>query len=589
MAILSGMDGNEKKEEFLNNLDLNDIGDYKEIASFAVQVITANEFLVRQNLFSSQIKGRAFLENCIKALSEEYHHNKEGYFSSLEHIDMNDLGSKEANNPYLYVLRHFLPNFIEYNDTPDSIYKVYNDKFYDKSSCVPDWKSMKAIMFDLVQYSADLIQINPVFAQYIYNAREDWSISNKLSIIEALYNSQIVNDNIRLQYLVPHGDVATHVLEDSKINISEKYMFLEHNAQGAKKALVIYGYDHNGAFAGNELVLKLFNNGYDVLVVDARTKTIALSDIKSSILDADFKDLDEVYVEMHGGDPMVISDTLLVMNNKDDYFSGTYNYVTASDLFQLIADLIESKPIKAIVASCNSQLLTHKIANILPEDSEILTLSENQHVMGKHYNIIGYTQLYDVFNKFIGEDNLGLSVSKIHYYLGDYDSSITYQNNELPSSTYGKIGECNFRASVNVNKEDIAELQSKNNMSDVVLEISEYLSVDDNQEKVSRDVEDFFDKMLSSDNQYPLFEYRENNDPNFHKYLGISEAMYDIYGQCGNGDIKDSSFVPNEDYWLLENVAYLGFNYHPLITNTVVTGIGKVINYLNNYSSSEEF
>jgi hypothetical protein len=85
--------------------------------------------------------------------------------------------------------------------------------------------------------------------------------------------------------------------------------------------------------------------------------------------------------------------------------------------------------------------------------------------------------------------------------------------------------------------------------------------------------------MTSSENQYPLFEYRKNNDPKFHKYLGISEAIYDIYGQCGNGYIKDSSFVPNEDHWLLEDIAYLGFNYHPLITNVVVGAIEAVMEF----------
>jgi len=126
----------------------------------------------------------------------------------------------------------------------------------------------------------------------------------------------------------------------------------------------------------------------------------------------------------------------------------------AKDLFKALVKEIGEKPLKVMVSSCHSQLLTHKITTTLPAGSEIVTLSEDQVINGEHYV---YNSQYDVYtNIFYGKNtDIRMELAKSIYYFS-YPSFVNIQ-----SITYGKLGKCNFRTPVNINKKDIKELLLK--------------------------------------------------------------------------------------------------------------------------------
>lgn len=228
-------------------------------------------------------------------------------------------------------------------------------------------------------------------------------------------------------------------------------------SSNGKKALVIKGYDHNGAFANSEeLITALKNNGYNVLAVDAHKQAISLAEIREKIKLENFNDLDEVYILMHGKNPLVATDTSLLFNKFSlSPFAQEYA-LTASNLLEAIVEETGNLPIKVLLASCHGQLAFNQAHKILPTGSELITLSEDQVIEGKHYAIDGHG-LQTVHNAVhLIEDFRELAqLSNRHFFM-------------TPSPTYQKIGECNPRTSMNFTKNDLETLLSQVAREDVI-------------------------------------------------------------------------------------------------------------------------
>ncbi len=90
-------------------------------------------------------------------------------------------------------------------------------------------------------------------------------------------------------------------IKSYKPSRDSKYEVLSKNGS-AKKALVIYGADHNEAFSNSITEIDLVNSGYQVLLIDARRKIITVQDITNIIKESGFNNLEEIYLNMHGND-----------------------------------------------------------------------------------------------------------------------------------------------------------------------------------------------------------------------------------------------------------------------------------------------
>ncbi len=325
-----------------------------------------------------------------------------------------------------------------------------------------------------------------------------------------------------------------------------------------KKALVIYGYDHNGFSKGNTAEVNLFYKGYDVLVIDARNQYISLSSLPKIIQETNYFNLDLIYLNMHGNRGYFISDTILNLNKQSAYVK-----VAASELFKIIMRTINNVPIKVIIVSCHSQLFSHKALNILPNKSEILMLGEDQKIDTKEYIFNSYRSYALKFNEILLEQkdlNLRKIIAKSHYYhnnLHVHEEQPDYGFFH-PSHTYGMIGRCNFRTPVNFSKKDLKELLLKTTKFEVISEVTEYLNEQNKEEDIKEYLDKFFEKIESTDDNHPLLKYRENTifNSDFHKYLGISSALYGLYDQCGKGYIQDSNVLANEDAFISSEIMY---------------------------------
>ncbi len=86
---------------------------------------------------------------------------------------------------------------------------------------------------------------------------------------------------------------------------------------------------------------------------------------------------------MHGGDPLLVSDTLLTLNKKFSSFSGSH--VLAHDLLHILVSSTNGQALKIVVNSCYGQLMTNKALEILPHNSEILTVSDQSYSSNNNY------------------------------------------------------------------------------------------------------------------------------------------------------------------------------------------------------------
>lgn len=211
----------------------------------------------------------------------------------------------------------------------------------------------------------------------------------------------------------------------------------------SKKVLVIKGYDYNRGFSQIEdHVNDLKSKGYEVLFIDANKQPTSLKEIGHQIHKENFSDLDEVYIFMHGSNPIIISDTSLLFNQFSIFPYDEEHVITTSKLLNTIVESTHHRPLKVLLKSCHGQLAFNQAHRILPEGSELVTLSEDQFVNGIHY----------VFNSHGGQ------------YIQPYEGSNfreiiqgtrKYNDKLYPSPTYQKIGVCTPRTTINFSKTEL--------------------------------------------------------------------------------------------------------------------------------------
>lgn len=517
------------------------------------------------------------IEKMIWLLSTRFNQNKKDYIDALEknpHPTMinyfafmqkeNGVVSCIPEKYEIYILLNYLPNFYSkrnnYHCENRIVLEKYSVTFSDAIKVEENINSL------LIKVLPDLINLNPAIAEKIQLPINRWYYTNPnltLIVFDALMNSdKTFSYQQKLVYLIKYNQnkPGTFYIEDIELVNYYGAMSIKHvnDSQHHKKALVIYGEDHNNSFSDSETEFKLLENDYDVLKIDARNHTVSLEFIINSINIYGFRDLDEVYLNMHGGEHLFVTDTDLSLNKLNLNKHSAPQAITANSLIKIISDTTFNRPLKIVVYSCNGQLLTHKVSSILSKGSEIITLAENQILEDIHIQLnkgCGFD-----FKYLKDTDDIRKIAAKSTFY---HNSGL---NKDIASFTYGKIEYCNFRTPVNLSKKDIQELLNNTSPMEVVKKVSAYLS--DNEDE-GTDIINYtlklFDLVNSTNSNYPLIEYRDNKHDDFSKYLGVASAIYGIYDQCGEGVISDSDFVPNRDNGFLEKIVYEGwqaaFNY----------------------------
>lgn len=569
------------KELFLKAININEIGDYKALIIFLSDLVSINFFHYEtHNRCDFQLEcphpldkggyNSLFLENALDVLAIEYKENPNEYKSYLNSFEAKE--NVKIYDPWLYVLANFLPGFIE-SRTEEDLFNYFGIKFLISS--IESYKGNPG------KYSAELIKLNPAFARYAANKKYHYKLNNqdREKNIKALAEADSIPDKLKLSYKLEllKQKIGEHVLPNqSSLYVNTKYSIIKHK-DSTKKALVIYGYDHNGAFKGDSTELNLFLNGFDVLLIDARDTIVSKKDISSVIKESGYSDLSEIYINMHGSNAYVVTDTLFTLNS---HLSSEHSIVSASSLFKNIVSELNGQPIKVMINSCHSQLFSHNALNILPNGSEILMQSEDQEINGYRYSFDAYESLYKGINELLGIEDYRIISAKAAYYINN--NKAPDFNFKIPSSTYIKLGKCNFRTAVNFSQKDLNELLSKVSKEEVSEKVSIYLnnSID---QSITDDVYNFFNILESTADEYPLLNYREYNSSNssFPKYLGIASAIYGIYDQCGNGYIADSDFIRNNDSFFGKMVLDMVLNAPPLISNALLFAAGKVIDFMS--------
>lgn len=564
--------GNLVKKEFFDSFDHSQLQDYKEFVTLLEDLVSVDF------LFSSFNARDSFVYRSVEFLQDAYISNRTEYivfikgFHVERHFDPKLLNQHGVD---LYLLYNFLPSLYNFPELQkDAFHGDRNSlRLYDFKAHPKQNESMKQ-QIGSAKIVPTIVEMSDEFTKIFFSQKgrligDDSFFQN---LARALINSKREVDFDKLdgdllKQMIEVGGWQALGIQSDKPNQDSKYEVLSKDGAD-KKALVIYGADGNGAFSRDKTEINLVNSGYQVLLIDARKKAVTVQDIVDAIKESGFNDLDEVYLQMHGGNAWLVHDTILTLNKKGIH--TVHKNVMAEDLFEAITNETGERPLKVVVSSCHSQLLTHKIANVLPKGSEVVTLSEDQIIDGEHYVYNGARHYYSA-NVYEGKSDLRAEIVKSAYYSSSY---------AVPSITYGKLGECNFRTPVNINKKDIAELLSKKSADEVVAHVVYYL--DDGREG-HEDIAGKVTKLLklveSSSKENPLLEYRNNSEVNqdFTKLLGVASAIYGLYDQCGEGVISDSDFKPAEDHFVAEYAMGFAMNAPAFISNSIISIAGYLL------------
>jgi hypothetical protein len=562
----------DSEEAFFQSFDHSKLKDYKEF-------ITLLEDLLSVNFISYGITNN-FISRSIEFLHDAYMNNKLEYIDFIQGYNVEyGIATKLLKEKYhnFYLLCNFLPSLYKFPEIQkDCLFGQHgfssvsyllagtNDEDYNRLQRL----TIKAIKV-LVEISSDFMEL--FISQGSFVADDSFIEHLAHAVINSNRKIDIdkISSNLRHSIIEIEGWKVFDIQSD-RPSLDSKYEVLSKNGS-AKKALVIYGADYNKAFSNSKTEIDLVNSDYQVLLIDARKKIITVQDIANIIKGSGFSNLEEIYLNMHGSDAWLVHDTLLTLNGENSY--DAHKKIMAKDLFKIIVKEIEEKPLKIMVSSCHSQLLTHKITTVLPAGSEIVTLSEDQVINGEHYV---YDNQYEVYtNVFYGKNtDIRMELAQSVYYFS-HPSFVNIQ-----SITYVNLGKCNFRTPVNINKKDIKELFLKKTIEEIVSSVVRYLdNGEENQENITNAVIKLLKLIENSNELNPLLSYRENHEVNqdFTKLLGVASAIYGIYDQCGEKVISDGDFVPTEDHFLAEYTMSFVMNAPAFISNNIIHMAGKLI------------
>jgi hypothetical protein len=565
------------KKEFFESFDHSKLQDYKEFVTLLEDLISVDF------LFSSASARISFVYRSVKFLQDAYISNRTEYIDFIKSFNVEHHFDPKSLNQHgvdLYLLYNFLPSLYNFPELQNDAFHGDNHSLslHSFKAAPKEDESVKQQIDLSAKIVTTIVEMSDGFTKMFLSQKK---LSGDDSFFQNLARA-LINSKREVDFDKLDGDLLKQMIEvggwqalgiqSDKPNQDSKHEVLSKDGAD-KKALVIYGADSNGAFSKDKTEINLVNSGYQVLLIDARKKAVTVQDIADAIKESGFNDLDEVYLQMHGGNARLVHDTILTLNKKGVH--TVHKNVMAEDLFEVITNETGERPLKVVVSSCHSQLLTHKIADVLPKGSEVVTLSEDQIIDGEHYVYNGARHYYSA-NVYEGKSDVRAELAKSAYYSSSY---------AVPSITYGKLGECNFRTPVNINKKDIAELLSKKLVDEVVDHVVHYL--DDGRES-REDIAAKTTKLLKlvegSSKENPLLEYRNNSEVNqdFTKLLGVASAIYGIYDQCGESMISDSDFKPAEDHFVAEYAMGFVMNAPAFISNSIISIAGYLLRDSNN-------
>ncbi len=520
-------------EERLANDDLEkEFPDFRDAIALLLSSVTPSKLLSLDFLY--------FGKNVSEYLSKAFNKDKAAYIDYLKEYP------KDSLPPITF--QHNPTNLLYY------LPYVYDSLYSSSVLSQLDGKSSKQL--------AELIEIYPPIGKKLYRVLVLGARNETIINLGDWKNQKDAPDTKlffqKLAEIVPAYREFTqrevqgiHYLDDGgTLSVSEKYITLKpHHA--TKNALVLYGYDYNGEFS-NELdsdAEKLYQAGYNVLVIDARKQVLALEDIPESLIDAKMQDLDLVHINMHGGDPLIIHDTIVSFNNKKKAFLETS--VLMHDLFEHILRSVENKdkPLKVVLGSCHSQLAVERLTKMLPTGSEIAALSEDQVLGDKHYYRPSYANHYRGDSGFYVEDKLPLSLGKAAFHFATYPEL-------MASYTYAKIGECIYTP-INLPKEEVSKLLESFSKDEVAIEVVKQLGKGEvtTDRLIYEHTIKLLDRVITSEEEYALPSIREKESEEFNEAVAVAGAIYDIYGQCGKKILADSYYIKTEEWKIAEFTA----------------------------------
>lgn len=422
---------------------------------------------------------------------------------------------------------NYLPTFYNYGQT---IKTQATNSFVESFSLIPLQKDAEC-----PKHLLSLLSLNPDLGKYLYNQLINKNDLNKIylkdgefeKVLEAIAKLNILPEAILLHKLITTTKLGTHSLTPEYSLTNHKTYSIVKGPNNTKKALIIKGYDHNQAFDKITLMSahKLIDK-YDSITISAQNNTLTLEDIKNAIQESNFQDLELIILDMHGGDPLLVSDTILTLNKKFSSFSGSH--VLGHDLLNALVSSTNGQALKIIVNSCYGQLMTNKALEILPRNSEILTFSDQSYIPSGNF-LFSYL-----------DEEIHKSAVKSHY-------QQIFNNNIVVS--YSKIDQCNLLSEESLSKTDIYTLLSKVDQNKLTNDLEEYFD-----DEVSDEVMNLLNLFEQATENMPLIAMKESDNPNTFKYLSIAGAIQDIYGQCGQKILEDSNFKPQQDSFVGESL-----------------------------------
>lgn len=466
----------------------------------------------------------------IEKLASLYEADPDTYKNILKNYNskMNPLNKANIEGSYFpgittFFFFNYLPTFYNYGQTiKTQATKIFSGKF----QLIPLNQNA-----EFPKYLASLLSLNQDLGKHLYDQliNENYLKDGEFKkALEAITKTNTVPEATFLYKLITTTKLGTHSLTPEYSLTNHKTYSRVKGLNNTKKALIIKGYDHNQAFGKITLMsAHTLSKKYDSITINAQGNTITLKDIKNAIQESNFQDLELIILDMHGGDPLLVSDTLLTLNKKFSSFSGSH--VLGHDLLDALVSSTNGRALKIIVKSCYGQLSTNKALKILPHNSEILTFSDQ-----------GYWPRENFLLLYLDKE-IHKAAVKHQYHQGSNKNIVV---------SYSKIDQCNLMTEDSLSKTDISTLLEKVDQDQLTSDLQKYFGND----QVSTEVTNLLNLFEQATENMPLIAMRESDNTDTFKYLSVAGAIQNIYGQCGQRILEDSNFKPQQDSFIGESL-----------------------------------
>ena len=197
----------------------------------------------------------------------------------------------------------------------------------------------------------------------------------------AYYLSQKEVD-ISSRKLLDSMDINKYLPEGSSIfSRSSSYKYYV-NKEASKSIMIVTGEDHNGAF-NYDKINKYLNKGFNITTIDHRNEKDICLKLQNYLFDY-HSYLQEQSIDLYYSDLLILN-----MHGSIGRKSGQHTVTRDSEsirTFKYLKDLtekFEDKPVKVLLTACLGQAALLDSIEILPNGSEMLTISEYRKVGDK--------------------------------------------------------------------------------------------------------------------------------------------------------------------------------------------------------------